>query len=92
MKVLSAQENADNWHKRNPRLGTSECEKCMHKQEAVQENETKNSDFEMQTNHSTPTRTHDFILINKKKRACHRADFAGSKDYKRKIKENEMNK
>ena len=45
--------------------------------------------FEIQTYYLIPARRPDLVLINKKKRTCHRVDFAVPVDHWIKIKENE---
>ena len=61
----------------------------MNKPESVQEYETHEIlwDLEIQTNHPIWSRQSDFVLINKKKSACHLVDFAVPADHRVKIKE-----
>ena len=46
-------------------------------------------DFEMQTDHPNVARRLDLMLINKKKRTCHKVDFSIPVDHQVKIKESE---
>ena len=64
---------------------------CVHKQESALENETHKIlwDFETQTDHLTPARRPDLVIVNKKKRTCRMIDCAVPVDQRVKIKENE---
>ena len=61
----------------------------MNKPEYVPENEANKIfwDFEILTDHPIQTRIPDFILIYKKKRNCHFADFAELLDNRVEAKE-----
>ena len=63
----------------------------MHEPESMLENETHKIlwDFEKQTDHFTPARKPDWVIIKKKKRTCCRVNFVVPADHKVKIKENE---
>ena len=72
----------------------------MHKPESILENEMHKIlwDFEIQTDHLISniqtdhlisTRRRDLVLVNKKQRICHLADFAILVNHRVKIKEND---
>ena len=66
----------------------------MHKPESVLENEANKIfwNFEIKTDDPISARKLDHVLYNKKKRTCHRVDFAILADHRLKIKEGKKKK
>ena len=63
----------------------------MHNPESILENETHKIlwNFEILTDHLTPAKRPDLMIINKKKTTYRKENFAVSADHRVKMKENE---